>query len=90
MNLDLIVGLLVMAVPLIGVGYLMLSKQPGIFRMFVAMVVVGLAYLTATGAASDIGSQVMSRVSGAPAQLTPTEAPAPAVPASPAPAGANP
>lgn len=80
MNMELIVGLLVTAVPLIAIGYFMLAKQPGIFRMFVAMVLIGLGYLTATGALTDIGSQIMGN-----AATTPVEAPAAPAPA-PAPA----
>lgn len=82
MNMELIIGLLATAVPLLGLGYLMLAKQPGIYRMFVAMVLIGLAYLTATGAINDIGAKVTG--SGA---STPTEAEATApAPAAPAPA----
>ena len=83
MNSDLIIGLLVTAVPLLGIGYFMLAKQPGIFRMFVAMVLIGLGYLTATGAITDIGSQITGGTA-----TTPTEAVAPAPPATPAPAPA--
>ncbi len=80
MNLDLIVGLLVTAVPLLAIGYFMLAKQPGIFRMFVAMILIGLGYLTATGAISDIGSKVTgNHVAAVPADT-------PAAPAAPAPA----
>ncbi len=83
MNLDLIIGLLATAVPLLGIGYFMLAKQPGIFRMFVAMVLIGLGYLSMTGALSDIGSQITG--SGA---STPTEAVAPEAAPAPAPAPA--
>ena len=61
MNKDLIVGLIVMFVPLFVAGYLMLRKQPGIFRMFMAMLLVGLGYLSMTGAVNDIGSQVLGK-----------------------------
>ena len=79
MNKDLIVGLIVMFVPLFVAGYLMLRKQPGIFRMFMAMLLVGLGYLTLTGAVSDIGSQVLGKKDQmmAPAPV-PAAAPAPA------------
>jgi hypothetical protein len=54
MNMDLIVGLLVTAVPLLAIGYFMLAKQPGIFRMFAAMVLIGLGYLTATAPVESV------------------------------------
>ena len=61
MNKDLIVGLIVMFVPLFVAGYLMLRKQPGIFRMFMAMLLVGLGYLTLTGAVNDIGATILGK-----------------------------
>jgi hypothetical protein len=82
MNMELILGLLVTAVPAIAIGYFMLSKQPGIFRMFVAMVLIGLGYLTATGAINEIGTKVLSGTYGAPTHVPEaspvTTAPAPA------------
>ncbi len=59
MSTNLVVGLLASFVPLFAVGYLMLNKKPPIFRMFVAMLLVGLGYLTATGAIEDIGKRLM-------------------------------
>ena len=49
MTENLIIGLLVTAIPGFVLGYLMLSKQPAIFRMFIAMVLVGLGYLDGHG-----------------------------------------
>lgn len=78
MNQDLIVGALALGVPLFSVGYFMLRGNAGIFRMFVAMLLIGLGYLTATGAISDIGRAIL----GSDAILVPIEAPvAPAAPA---------
>ncbi len=77
MNEALLVGLLALGVPLFGVGYFMLRKNPGVFRMFVAMLLIGLGYLTATGALSDIGHKIM----GAEGEVMPVESPAPAAPA---------
>lgn len=73
MMTDLMMGLLVTAVPALAVGYLMLNKQPPIFRMFIVMVLVGLGYLTATGAIEDIGAKVQGK-----AAPTPVAAPQPA------------
>ena len=81
MMTDLVVGLLATAVPALAVGYLMLNKQPPIFRMFIVMVLVGLGYLTATGAIEDIGAKVQGK-----AAPTPVAAPA----TSPEPAKAEP
>ena len=79
MNKDLIVGLIVMFVPLFVAGYLMLRRQPGIFRMFMAMLLVGLGYLTLTGAVNDIGATILGKKERmmAPAPV-PATAPAPA------------
>ena len=78
MNEDLIVGLLATAIPLFAVGYLMLRRNAGIFRMFMAMLLIGLGYLTATGAMSDIGASVMGKVNQAIPETAPVAAPAPA------------
>ncbi len=93
MNEDLIVGLLATAIPLFAVGYLMLRRNAGIFRMFIAMLLIGLGYLTATGAMNDIGASVMGKVHQAIPETAPVTAPvsapvtAPATPpAAPAPA----
>ena len=59
MNKEMIVGLVVTFVPLFAAGYLMLRKQASIFRFFLAMLVVGIGYLTATGAVNEIGAQVL-------------------------------
>lgn len=81
MNEELLVGLLALGAPLFAVGYLMLRRNRGVFRMYVAMLLIGLGYLTATGALTDIGRTLM----GAEGEVMPVEAPVPA-PAEPAPA----
>jgi hypothetical protein len=81
MNEELIAGLLVLGVPLLGGGYLALRNNTAVFRMFVAMVLIALGYLTATGAVNDIGTTVLGAVKGgAPATpaVTPAATPAPA------------
>ena len=74
MNDELIVGLLVLAVPLFAVGYLMLRRQAGVFRMYIAMLLIGFGYLAMTGALNDIGRKVLQRG----AVAVPAAAPAPA------------
>ena len=91
MSTSLIVGLLASFIPLFAVGYLMLNKKPPIFRMFVAMLLVGIGYLTATGAIEDIGARLMG--GGSPAAVEAPVVPAAntaAKPAAEAPADAKP
>ena len=88
MNKDLIVGLITTFVPLFAGGYLMLRKQESIFRFFIAMLLIGMGYLTATGAINDIGRTVLGKINYdhatpmVPAGTAP--AAAPAAPAAPA------
>lgn len=72
MNQELLVGVLALGVPLFAVGYLMLRRNRGVFRMYLAMLLIGLGYLTATGALTDIGRTLM----GAEGEVMPVEAPA--------------
>jgi hypothetical protein len=97
MNEELLVGLLALAVPLFGVGFLMLRRQAGIFRMFVAMLLIGLGYLAATGALGDIGRKVLGRGDGSlPAPMpaktgaAPPPAAAPVTPPAATPSAATP
>ena len=93
MSSDLIVGLLASFVPLFAVGYLMLKSKPPIFRMFVAMLLVGLGYLTATGAIEDIGKRLMGSgeiVAPAATPAATEAAPAPEAPKADAPVDAKP
>ena len=83
MSEDLLIGLAATAVPLLAIGYLVLRRNPAVFRLFLALLLVGLGYLTATGALTDIGRMVQGK--DAPAEATasepaPTRAPAPATP----------
>ncbi len=90
MSSELIVGLLASFIPLFAVGYLMLNKKPPIFRMFVAMLLVGIGYLTATGAIEDIGNRLMggAEIAVPAAMEKEPEAPKAAAPADAKPAGA--
>jgi hypothetical protein len=85
MSTNMIAGLLATFIPLFTVGYLMLNKKPPIFRMFVAMLLVGLGYLTATGAIEDIGKQLIGRSPAAVEAPAAKEAAKPAAPAPDAP-----
>ena len=80
MSENLLVGLLATLVPLFVAGYLMLQKQAAIFRMFVAMLLVGVGYLTATGAIEDIGARVTGKANANVEGVEPVAAPASEVP----------
>lgn len=74
MNEALLVGVLALGVPLFAVGYFLLRGNRGIFGMFAAMLLIGLGYLTSTGALTDIGHKIL----GAEGEVMPVAAPAPA------------
>ncbi len=64
------IGLLVLGIPGLLIGGLLLQRWRLVLWMYIAALVVGLGYLTTTGAVEDIGNQAM--------QYIPTSAPAPA------------
>lgn len=78
MTPDLLIGLAAVAVPAYVVGYLMLAKNKAVFRMFVAMLLIGLGYLYVTGALQDIGATFArhTQTTAAPAVVTPAKTPA--------------
>ena len=100
MNPDLLIGLAATAVPAYVVGYLMLNKNMPVFRMYLAMIAIGLGYLYFTGGLEDIGATFGRHVKQAPAAAVtaPAAKPADHAPAAdapkaetaPAPAGAEP
>lgn len=55
-------GLLALGIPMLLFGLVFLRRQGGVFWMYLAACLVGLGYLTATGAVSDIGSKALSLV----------------------------
>jgi hypothetical protein len=81
MTEEMIAGLLALGAPLLVGGFLFLRKNAGIFLMYAAMILLGLGYLTTTGAVNDIGTSVLGMVHGS--------APAPAVVPAAAPAAAE-
>jgi hypothetical protein len=78
-----IAGVLALALPLLLLGLLFLRRNGFVFLFFVVLCAVGIGYLVTTGAADDIGTQVLDLVD----QATTEKAAEPA-PASPAPAPA--
>lgn len=87
MNPDLLIGLAATAVPAYVVGYLMLNKNMPVFRMYLAMIAIGLGYLYFTGGLEDIGATFGRHMKESPAAAV--SAPA-AKPAAPAPAAEKP
>lgn len=55
---DITLGLIAAAVPLLILGFIALRRLPWIFAFFVALLAVGLGYLTTTGAIKDFGHKV--------------------------------
>lgn len=63
-----IVGSLVLAVPALAMAFAFLwRRQRPIFWFAAAMIVIGIGYLNATGAASDIGQRWAPTLVAAPA-----------------------
>lgn len=90
MSENILVGLAALGIPLLAAAYLMLRRHAAVFRMVVAMILLGLGYLTATGAISDIGATLTGQPTvpavvettspvPAPPAVTPEPAPSPAV-----------
>jgi hypothetical protein len=86
---DITLGLIAAAVPLLILGFIALRRLPWIFAFFVALVAVGLGYLTTTGTIKDFGHKVRvtlpaglipehkaNTTEGAPAAKAPEESPA--------------
>jgi hypothetical protein len=87
LNPDLLIGLAATAVPAYVIGYLMLNKNMPVFRMYLAMIALGLGYLYFTGGLEDIGATFGRHVKETPAAAV--YAPA-AKPAAPPPAAETP
>jgi len=59
---DMVLGLITLALPLLVIGFLALRRMPAIFAFFVAMLAVGLGYLTTTGTVDEVGGKVRAHV----------------------------
>lgn len=81
MNPDLLIGLAVTAVPAYVIGYLMLNKNMPVFRMYLAMIAIGLGYLYFTGGLEDIGATFGRHAKESPAAAVSVPAAKPATPA---------
>lgn len=68
-------GWLALGIPMLLFGLVFLRRQGGVFWMYLAACLLGLGYLTTTGAVSDIGTKVLTLVNSASAPK-PATAPA--------------
>jgi hypothetical protein len=67
-------GWLALGIPMLLFGLVFLRRQGGVFWMYLAACLLGIGYLTTTGAVSDIGTKVLN-MTAAPASA-PKSAPA--------------
>ncbi len=54
------VGILVLTLPILLVGYLLLRRMLPVYWFLVALVLVGTGYLVVTGAATDVGRATLA------------------------------
>ncbi len=59
---DTVVGILTIGVPALLIGGILLGRYRPVFWMFFAALVVGLGYLTTTGAVDDVGKQTIGYI----------------------------
>jgi hypothetical protein len=67
MSIETLVGLIVLALPLVVLFSLLFRRRRPIFLFALALIVVGLGYLAATGAAADIGHWALQALGSKPA-----------------------
>jgi hypothetical protein len=72
-----VAGLIALGVPLLLIGLLFLRRNKAILGFYVVLLLVGLGYLTATGAVDDIGTLALEKA-GMVADKAADSAPAPA------------
>jgi hypothetical protein len=76
-----IAGVLALALPLLLLGLLILRRNGAVFLFYVVLCAVGIGYLVTTGAADDIGTQVLDLIGRATTEkAAEPAAPAPATP----------
>ncbi len=75
--METILGLLVIGVPALLIGGILLGRYRPVFWMYFAALIIGLGYLTTTGAVEDVGKQAVGYIGTPPAE-TPAATPAPA------------
>ncbi len=63
-------GWLALGIPMLLFGLVFLRRQGGVFWMYLAACLLGLGYLTTTGAVSDIGTKALNIINSASAPKT--------------------
>lgn len=63
-------GWLALGIPMLLFGLVFLRRQGGVFWMYLAACLLGIGYLTTTGAVSDIGTKALNLVSSVSAPKT--------------------
>ncbi len=58
------IGILILTLPILFVGYLLLRRMLPVFWFLAALVLVGTGYLVITGAATDVGRATLAMVGG--------------------------
>lgn len=53
-------GWLALGIPMLLFGLVFLRRQGGVFWMYLAASLIGIGYLTTTGAVSDIGTKALN------------------------------
>ena len=85
---ELHVGLAVLGVPLLLIGLIFLRRYRLLALIYLLAVVIGLGYLTTTGAVEDVGKEALTYINGtepASEPAAPESAPAETPPAAPEP-----
>lgn len=80
-----IAGLIALGIPLLLIGLLFLRGNKPVLGFYVVALLVGMGYLTSTGAIDEIGAMALEKFG----QVTAEKDPGPAPAAAPAPAPAN-
>ena len=73
-----VAGLIALGVPLLLLGLLFLRRNRAVLGFYIVALLVGLGYLTATGAVDEIGGIALEKAGKMTAEKDPGPAPAPA------------
>jgi hypothetical protein len=73
-----IAGLIALGVPLLLIGLLFLRRNKPLLGFYVVALLIGLGYLTSTGAVDEIGAMALDKFGQVTAEKDPGPAPAPA------------